>query len=313
VVNIDVHSKFCQKYFWNTLESTAWIAIICIGEACVSIHECNRPLIMYGWLLNMGVWNQCAPFAVDAGLHVGLSVQRFWLFGKKPKVSAWMKGGNFSSGRVGGSIVLFLLFSLGKVGYLSSASMYTISYIYCWLWYAQKLIINIENTARSHRWETLDSGMVMHDLQLLQQEHSCIICSNYNLKLSSTFTLFSYFSFLLHDYPCVDHMIIITSSPFYFPYHSDVPPYLCPSHSDLISLLSQNTFLIVLCFHLSSYPHNLLSIWLSLYLLHSVLLFYIPLSSYWTFYFTYLLALFLIVIPTKFRVFLTFLLVDSLT
>ena len=50
--------------------------------------------------------------------------------------------------------------------------------------------------------------------------------------------LFFYSSFLLRDYPCVDHMIDITSSPFYFPYHSDVPPYLCLSHSDLISLLS---------------------------------------------------------------------------
>jgi hypothetical protein len=131
--------------------------------------------------------------------------------------------------------------------------------------------------------------------------------------LSWTFTLFSYSSFLLHDYPCVDHMINITSSPFYFPYHSDVPPYLCLSHSDLISLLSRIISLIVLCFYLSSYLHSLLSIWLSLYLLHSVLLFYIPLSSYWTFYSTYLLALILIVIPTKFQVFLTFLLVDSST
>jgi len=92
-----------------------------------------------------------------------------------------------------------------------------------------------------------------------------------------------------------------------------VPPYLCLSHSNLISLLSRIISLIVLCFYLSLYPHSLLSIWLSLYLLHSDLLFYIPLSSYWTFYSTYLLALFLIVIPTKFRVFLTFLLVDSST
>ena len=134
-------------------------------------------------------------------------------------------------------------------------------------------------------------------------------------QLSWTFTFSPYSSFQLRDYPCVDHMIIITSSPFCFPYHSDVPPYLCLSHSDLIPLLSWNISFIVLCFHLSSYPHSLLSIWLSLYLLHSVLLFYIPLSSYWTFYSTYLLALFLIVIPTKFWVFLTltFLLVDSLT
>jgi len=131
--------------------------------------------------------------------------------------------------------------------------------------------------------------------------------------LSWMFTLFSYSSFLLRDYPCVDHMIDITSSPFYFPYHSDIPPYLCLSHSHLILLLSRIISLIVLCFYFSSYPHSLLSIWLSLYLLHSVLLFYILLSSYRTFYSTYLLALFLIVIPTKFQVFLTFLLVDSST
>jgi len=56
--------------------------------------------------------------------------------------------------------------------------------------------------------------------------------------MSWTFTPFSYSSFLLHDYLCVDHMIIITSSSFYFPYHSNVPPYLCLSHSDLILLLS---------------------------------------------------------------------------
>src|SRR5882762_8696208 len=108
------------------------------------------------------------------------------------------------------------------------------------------------------------------------------------------FTLFSYSSFLLHDYPCVDHMIDITSSPFYFRYHSDIAPYLCLSHSHLISLLSWIISLIVLCFYFSSYPHSLLSILLSLYLLHSFLLFYILLSSYQTFYPTYLLALFLI-------------------
>jgi len=99
----------------------------------------------------------------------------------------------------------------------------------------------------------------------------------------------------------------------YFPYHSNISPYLCRSHSNLISLLSRIISLIVLCFHLSSYLHSLLSIWLSLYLLHSVLLFYIPLSSYWMFYSTYPLALFLIVIPIKFWVFLMFLLVDSST
>src|SRR5882762_10830942 len=43
-------------------------------------------------------------------------------------------------------------------------------------------------------------------------------------------------------------MTDITLSPFYFPYHSDVPLYLCLSHSDLISILSQNNSLIVLCF-----------------------------------------------------------------
>jgi len=59
--------------------------------------------------------------------------------------------------------------------------------------------------------------------------------------------------------------------------------------------------------------HSLLSILLSLYLLHSVLLFYILLSSYWTFHSTYLLALSLIVIPTKFQVFLMFLLADNST
>src|SRR5882762_9052860 len=32
---------------------------------------------------------------------------------------------------------------------------------------------------------------------------------------------FLYSSFLLRDHSCVDHMINITSSPFYFPYHSD--------------------------------------------------------------------------------------------
>ena len=129
--------------------------------------------------------------------------------------------------------------------------------------------------------------------------------------MSWTFTLSPYSSFLLRDYSCVDHMIDIISSPF--PYRSDVPPYPCLSHSNLISLLSWITSLIVLCFYLSSYPHSLLSIWLSSYLLHSDLLFYIPHSSYWTFYSTYLLALFLIVIPTRFQVFLTFLLADSLT
>jgi len=45
--------------------------------------------------------------------------------------------------------------------------------------------------------------------------------------------------FYLHNYPCVDHMIYIILSPFYFPYHSDIPPYPCLSHSNLISLLSQ--------------------------------------------------------------------------
>src|ERR1700676_78401 len=47
-------------------------------------------------------------------------------------------------------------------------------------------------------------------------------------------------------------MINIILSSSYFPYHSNVPPYLCLSHSNLISLLPQITFLIVLCsfFHL---------------------------------------------------------------
>jgi hypothetical protein len=71
---------------------------------------------------------------------------------------------------------------------------------------------------------------------------------------------FLYSSFLLCDYPCVDHMIDIILSSSYFPYHSDIPPYLCLSHSNLISLLSRITFLIVLCFYLLSYPHSVLSI-----------------------------------------------------
>ena len=127
-----------------------------------------------------------------------------------------------------------------------------------------------------------------------------------------TFTLFLYSFSLLCNYPCVDHMINGNSSSFYSLYYSDIPPYPCLSHSDLISLLSQIISLIVLCFHLSSCPHSLLSIWLSLYLLHSIL-FYVLFSFYWMFHSTYLLALSFIVILTKFWVFLTFLLVDSLT
>src|SRR5882762_65657 len=61
-------------------------------------------------------------------------------------------------------------------------------------------------------------------------------------------------------YPCVDHMINIISSLFYFPYHSNVPPYLCLSHSNLTSLLSRIISLIVLCFYLSFCLHSLLSI-----------------------------------------------------
>jgi len=57
--------------------------------------------------------------------------------------------------------------------------------------------------------------------------------------------------------------LISPHHPFYFPYHSDIPPYLCLSHSHLILLLSRIISLIVLCFYFSSYPHSLLSIWLS--------------------------------------------------
>ena len=101
------------------------------------------------------------------------------------------------------------------------------------------------------------------------------------LCLSWTFTLSLYFPF---DY-MTTHVLFTWLWSFHHPlhssYHSDLLLYLCLSHSNLISLLSQIICLIALCFYLSPYCHSLLSIWLSLYLLHFVLLFY-TLSSYWT-------------------------------
>jgi len=131
--------------------------------------------------------------------------------------------------------------------------------------------------------------------------------------LSWTFTLFSYSSFLLCTYPCVDHMIDITSSPFYFPYHSWCPTLSMPSHSDLISLLSRIISLMSYAsiFHLICKP----------------LIYLIILCTFSTFCLIVLYsALFPIDVllhlslgidphchPTKFQVILTFLLVDSST
>src|ERR1700676_4354662 len=108
-------------------------------------------------------------------------------------------------------------------------------------------------------------------------------------------------------------MIDITSSPFYFSYLSDYSTLSMPiTFRSYLAIISDHLPYcpMLLSFALSTQP--LIYLFFS-FLFHSDLLFYVPHSSYWTFYSTYLLALFLIVIPTKFRVFLTFLLVDSST
>jgi len=53
---------------------------------------------------------------------------------------------------------------------------------------------------------------------------SGIVIKHENIGLLWTFILFPYSFFLLRDYPCVDHMTDIISSPFHFPYHSNIPP-----------------------------------------------------------------------------------------
>src|SRR5882762_11764505 len=122
---------------------------------------------------------------------------------------------------------------------------------------------------------------------------------------------FPIFLFSLRDYSCVDHMINITSSPLYSSYLSD--------YSALPMPITFRSYLAIISDHLSYCPMLLSFILSTQPLIYSIIFvpltfrLIVPLSSYWTFYSTYLLALFLIVIPTKFRVFLTFLLVDSST
>jgi hypothetical protein len=191
---------------------------------------------------------------------------------------------------------------------------------------------NINNNCNEpvHKWPKIDPELfpwvISDKVEGSSLQDKCIttrnLIANYtiNVKLAKVHLLNVmniYFPLLFpFDYTIIHVLItwsLLSHHPLHSPYHSDFPPYLCLSYSDLISLSSQIIFLIVLCFYLLSHHHNLLSIWLSLHFLHSILLFYILLSSYWMFHSTYFLALSLIVLPMKFQAFLMFLLVDSST
>jgi len=128
--------------------------------------------------------------------------------------------------------------------------------------------------------------------------------------LSWRFTLFSYSSYSLRN----SHVLITWSISLHHAFTFLIIPMFHLIYAYHIPILSHyylRSSLLLSIFHLIHTASYLFDYLCTFYILSYCSIFL--LSSYWTFYSTYLLALFLIVIPTKFQVFLTFLLVDSST